>query len=72
MPDHKEMGREPTEREREVTFAPHQSPKRQGDGDPGAKRPRIDHEQSADETEDTTDDGSVAGDRGQWDGRDAI
>ncbi|MGQ0813045.1 MAG: hypothetical protein ACT4O1_01085 [Gemmatimonadota bacterium] len=42
MPDHKEMGRKPTEREREITFAPHESPKRQADGDPGAKRPRLD------------------------------
>lgn len=42
MPDHKEMGREPTEREREVVFAPNNSPKRQADGDPGIKLPGLD------------------------------
>jgi hypothetical protein len=42
MPDHREMGREPTEREREVVFAPNESPKRQADGDPGIKVPRLD------------------------------
>ena len=41
MPDHKEMGREPTEREREVVFSPNNSPKRQADGDPG-KQPGLD------------------------------
>jgi hypothetical protein len=75
MPDHKEMGREPTERERETTFAPHQSPSRQGDGDPGVKRPRLDPQdgtESADGAETGDTDNSdpatndVAGDRGKW------
>ena len=49
MPDHKEMGREPTEREREGAFAPHQSPKRQGDGDPGRKvQPQLIHDEEND------------------------
>ena len=75
MPDHKEMGREPTERERETTFAPHQSPSRQADGDPGVKRPGLDTQDGAktageEETGDT-DNGDpatndVAGDRGKW------
>lgn len=37
MPNDKEMGRQPTEREREAEFAPHHSPKRQPDGDPGPR-----------------------------------
>jgi hypothetical protein len=75
MPDHKEMGREPTERERETTFAPHHSPDRQGDGDPGVKKPRLDP-QSTPETGTATETGDadsgdsatndVAGDRGKW------
>ena len=58
MPDHKEMGREPTEREREVTFAPHNSPEKQPDGDPG-KRPKLDHEQTEQETGDSKEDESA-------------
>jgi hypothetical protein len=42
MPDQKETGREPTEQEREIVFAPNQSPKKQGDGDPGIKLPGAD------------------------------
>jgi hypothetical protein len=41
MPDQKETGREPTEQEREIVFAPNDSPKRQGDGDPGIKLPGV-------------------------------
>ena len=75
MPDHKEMGREPTERERETTFAPHQSPARQGDGDPGVKQPRLDPqgtpqpEADAETGDSDTGDSAtndVAGDRGKW------
>jgi hypothetical protein len=74
MPDHKEMGREPTEREREATFAPHESPSRQGDGDPGVKRPRLgtpgESETVGEETGDTSSGdpatNDVAGDRGKW------
>ncbi len=48
MPDHKEMGRQPTERERATVFAPHESPNRQPDGDPGRKvQPRIEHDSEA-------------------------
>jgi hypothetical protein len=42
MPNQKETGREPTEQERELVFAPNQSPKKQGDGDPGIKLPGTD------------------------------
>lgn len=79
MPDHKEMGREPTEREREITFAPHDSPVRQGDGDPGRKKPRLDPQPSeaapesddADSGDDAAPDkpaatARVAGKRGMW------
>ena len=62
MPDHKETGREPTERERETVFAPHHDPEQQPDGDPGKKRPRLEHE-NADENKK----GETAGKRGQWD-----
>lgn len=69
MPDHQEMGREPTERERATTFAPHQSPARQGDGDPGIKRPRVGAAEPDPDTE-TGDaaagEGDIAGDRGKW------
>lgn len=62
MPDHKEMGRRPTEREREVVFAPHESPHRQADGDPGRKpRPRIEHEEKAEEPAKEADEGKAAG-----------
>lgn len=78
MPDHKETGRQPTERERKTTFAPHESPSRQADGDPGVKRPSLDP-QGAPEPEpnpadtetgdaDTGDSATndVAGERGKW------
>jgi hypothetical protein len=64
MPDHKETGRQPTEREREAAFAPHDSPERQPDGDPGEKRPRVIHD---DDKANENDEGETAGDRGQWD-----
>ena len=63
MPDHKEMGRKPTDRERDTTFAPHQSPSRQADGDPGAKRPRLAPDK---EPAQESEAGDVAGKRGQW------
>ena len=68
MPDHKEMGREPTERERETVFAPHHSPQRQPDGDPG-KRPRVDHGEADENSQADGDngEGDVAGQRGEWD-----
>lgn len=45
MPDHQKKGKRPTKREREVVFAPHESPHRQADGDPGRKpRPRLEPE----------------------------
>lgn len=74
MPDHKEMGREPTDRERETAFAPHKSPARQGDGDPGTKRPRLDpagDEPAEDESlpDDENAPGKTAGARGQWSSR---
>lgn len=67
MPDHKETGREPTEREREAAFAPHHSPEQQPDGDPGKKRPRIVHDDDA-ANSDENDAGETAGERGQWEG----
>ena len=66
MPDHKEMGREPTERERETVFAPHHSPKQQPDGDPGVVRPRIDHGDADENSEVETDGEDTAGERGKW------
>ncbi|MGQ0562246.1 MAG: hypothetical protein ACT443_10265 [Gemmatimonadota bacterium] len=65
MPDHKEMGRRPTKREREITFAPHESPNRQADGDPGAKRPRLIHDKDEDKDE-QREKGDLAGQRGRW------
>jgi len=62
MGDHKEMAPEPTEQEREVAFAPHQSPRRQADGDPGRKsqpEPIPDDEQ---EREDVGGDGNAQAD----------
>ena len=62
MSDHKEKGREPTEREREVAFAPHQSPRRQADGDPGRKpQPELIHDDEK-EREDVGGDGSAQAD----------
>jgi len=62
MPDHKEMGREPTEREREIAFAPHESPRRQADGDPGRKpRPELIHDDE-DEREAEREDGAPQAD----------
>jgi len=73
MPDHKEMGRQPTERERETVFAPHQSPERQPDGDPGKKRPRLVHDTDNDDNSNSDESAGTetAGDRGQWDGESA-
>jgi hypothetical protein len=59
MPDHKEMGREPTDRERETVFAPHHSPDQQADGDPGNEppRPRLVHDDEGERSaEDATAD----------------
>lgn len=75
MPDHKETGPEPTEQERETTFAPHQSPSRQGDGDPGVKDPSAAPAAPGTGTKTETEtgdadagEGDVAGDRGKWSG----
>lgn len=65
MPDHK--NRQPTERERKTVFAPHESPQRQGDGDPGRKpRPRIEDEDS-EAQEEAAEAGKTAGDGVQRD-----
>lgn len=55
MPADKEKGREPSERERETAFAPHKepAPEQQGDGDPGNERPRIEHDQAAEDAADS-------------------
>jgi hypothetical protein len=68
MPDHKEMDRRPTERERKVVFSPHESPHRQADGDPGRKpRPRLEPDPEKKAPAKEADEGETAGARGQWD-----
>ena len=66
MSDDKETGQEPTEREREIAFAPHHSPRRQADGDPGRKtKPELNgdgNEASAGERRDEQGDAQADGD----------
>jgi hypothetical protein len=63
MPDHKETGREPTDRERETAFAPHHSPDQQADGDPGDDLPPRETEDN--ESSRQPQPGDVAGKRGK-------
>lgn len=66
MKERKQEKREPTERERRMAFAPHESPRRQADGDPG--RNNQNNRQKKHDVEEQTADDEEAAARSQADG----
>lgn len=70
MPDRKGKGKRPTKQERDVVFAPHESPHRQADGDPGRKPPpRTGAGQEKEAPAEEAVEGETAGGRGQGDSK---